>query len=689
MGEVKRIFNQAKIDRDTDARMVQPGSHRDALNVNIGESEGGDVGAVENLKGNEEISGQTSIEGATIGSVRDPNNNKVYWFTKGTTTDAIYEYNESTGGISTILKDKVGRDKIKPKCAPDLVFVLDEVADDPNSRPNPNITFTTPVGGCTITGQFNYDANAEYNDGTCIPVINGCTDANANNYNSSANTDNGSCTYTVLGCTDVNANNYDSAANTNDGSCTYTSTIGVAISGDGSFPNSNSPVTLTANVTNTNGTVTYLWNTGETTSTISISGSNSTITGNSPGVTVTDSYGSATDNYSVNFYTPTVTTYTKTLIVNTSGVSGMSNGQVTGNVSNTQRTGTLNQPWSFSTGIQANTGFSYSGTTPIAQSGTHTNNSSVTTTFTGAITANAPNTCTANLTSVVNGVTNGAINASYFTLTSPSSSAAVTCTNSLNALTVFPVAYALTSAGTQAGYSYAPATSTYTGNGGTYGTSSAVVGTANGVVTFTAPTWTLNASSSGSVGSNITVGGQGITNQVGDENVAESVSYTPTLSLASNYRWVSAPTISVSGLPSGVTQSAVSGVSAGGTGNASVTISGNWTPIQNVTITAVWSGGVAEAIPQRRTQSISSYGGVTTSAQCASRSTPITVYFSDTTSPYTGIRNGDTLYTTATGSGTFSSGSGYKTNVADGYGSGPGTITVSNGVVSNSNTSFC
>ena len=47
MGEVKRIFNQAKIDRDTDARMVQPGSHRDALNVNIGESEGGDVGAVE------------------------------------------------------------------------------------------------------------------------------------------------------------------------------------------------------------------------------------------------------------------------------------------------------------------------------------------------------------------------------------------------------------------------------------------------------------------------------------------------------------------------------------------------------------------------------------------------------------------------------------------------------------------
>ena len=67
MGEVKRIFNQAKIDRDVDARMLPPGSYRDALNVNVGESEGGDVGAVENLKGNEEIAGQTTIVGTTIG----------------------------------------------------------------------------------------------------------------------------------------------------------------------------------------------------------------------------------------------------------------------------------------------------------------------------------------------------------------------------------------------------------------------------------------------------------------------------------------------------------------------------------------------------------------------------------------------------------------------------------------------
>ena len=369
----------------------------------------------------------------------------------------------------------------------------------------------------------------------------------------------------------------------------------------------------------------------------------------------------------------------------------MSNGQVTGNPNNTKRYGTYNQPWAFSTGIQANTGFSYSGTTPIAHTGNHTNNSDVTTTFTGAITANAATDCTANLTQVINGVTNGAINASYFTLTASGAASTAPCTNALNALAVFPVAYALTSAGTQAGYSYAPATSTYTGNGGTYGTSSAVIGTANGVATFTQPTHTLNITNGSSgLGSNITISSGSYT-RIQNVGIGTTVTFTASCSPASGYEWATLPTVSSSGLPSGVVLGATSGSSVGGTGARQVSIASNWQPASAGTTNAslTWTGGSVQAIATRRTQSISSYGGVTTSAQCASRSMPITVYFSDTSSPYTGIRNGDTLYTTATGSGTFSSGSGYKTNVADGYGSGPGTITVSNGVVSNSNTSFC
>ena len=61
MAESKRIFNAGKMNRDLDDRLVQPGEYRDALNINIGRSEGSDVGAVENLKGNELLPGQDNI----------------------------------------------------------------------------------------------------------------------------------------------------------------------------------------------------------------------------------------------------------------------------------------------------------------------------------------------------------------------------------------------------------------------------------------------------------------------------------------------------------------------------------------------------------------------------------------------------------------------------------------------------
>ncbi len=53
------------------------------------------------------------------------------------------------------------------------------------------------------------------------PKINGCTDPKAYNYNSDANNDDGSCKYNVYGCTDKTASNYNYSANIDDGSCIY------------------------------------------------------------------------------------------------------------------------------------------------------------------------------------------------------------------------------------------------------------------------------------------------------------------------------------------------------------------------------------------------------------------------------------------------------------------------------------
>ena len=71
--------------------------------------------------------------------------------------------------------------------------------------------------GCMDPGAFNYNPDAEVDDGSCIDIILGCTDENADNYNSLANTDDGTCS--IAGCMNIEAQNYNEAANIDDGSC--------------------------------------------------------------------------------------------------------------------------------------------------------------------------------------------------------------------------------------------------------------------------------------------------------------------------------------------------------------------------------------------------------------------------------------------------------------------------------------
>ena len=52
MAEMKNNFLQSKMNKDLDDRILPKGQYRDARNININKSEGADVGALENVKGN-------------------------------------------------------------------------------------------------------------------------------------------------------------------------------------------------------------------------------------------------------------------------------------------------------------------------------------------------------------------------------------------------------------------------------------------------------------------------------------------------------------------------------------------------------------------------------------------------------------------------------------------------------------
>tara|TARA_R110000823_G_scaffold63884_3_gene150308 strand:- start:1145 stop:5083 length:3939 start_codon:yes stop_codon:yes gene_type:complete len=71
---------------------------------------------------------------------------------------------------------------------------------------------TAAMGGCTDQTAANYNCDAEWDNGSCIPVLLGCTDMSAANYNPDANIDNGQCVYGILGCTNSLALNYNPLA---------------------------------------------------------------------------------------------------------------------------------------------------------------------------------------------------------------------------------------------------------------------------------------------------------------------------------------------------------------------------------------------------------------------------------------------------------------------------------------------
>ena len=96
-------------------------------------------------------------------------------------------------------------------CTNDLAFNYNENAnvDDDSCE--------AYVYGCMDPIAWNYNKEANVDNESCIYF--GCTDLEALNYDPNANVDNDICVYPVYGCTDMKAFNYDPEANTDDGSC--------------------------------------------------------------------------------------------------------------------------------------------------------------------------------------------------------------------------------------------------------------------------------------------------------------------------------------------------------------------------------------------------------------------------------------------------------------------------------------
>ena len=121
MPEIKRGFTSGKMNKDLDERLVPNGEYRHAMNVQVSSSDGDNVGSIQNILGNKNIS-QKVYDGSLrdvvlpagskcVGSISDEKNDMLYWFVTSPTVDFIFR-RQVDGPLEVVFSD-TNKDTLK------------------------------------------------------------------------------------------------------------------------------------------------------------------------------------------------------------------------------------------------------------------------------------------------------------------------------------------------------------------------------------------------------------------------------------------------------------------------------------------------------------------------------------------------------------------------------------------------
>ena len=98
MALISTNFVQGKMNKSVDERLIPEGQYIDAMNVRLGSTETTEIGAVENSRGNTQLTNISDLGGnpRCIGAYDDGISETMYWFITSDTTDMIVSYHTPT-----------------------------------------------------------------------------------------------------------------------------------------------------------------------------------------------------------------------------------------------------------------------------------------------------------------------------------------------------------------------------------------------------------------------------------------------------------------------------------------------------------------------------------------------------------------------------------------------------------------
>lgn len=103
---LKKNFVKGKMNLDADERLLPSGEFREALNINVINSEGSDVGAIENSLSNKQLTNiDLGSNPKTISCLEDEAENKIYWHVKSDKGCYLIEWDDINKLATVVLKD--------------------------------------------------------------------------------------------------------------------------------------------------------------------------------------------------------------------------------------------------------------------------------------------------------------------------------------------------------------------------------------------------------------------------------------------------------------------------------------------------------------------------------------------------------------------------------------------------------
>lgn len=100
--KLQNTFIQGKMNKDIDERLLPKGQYPHAENIRVANSDGADMGAIENVRGNVQLTNLSLVNAKAIGAFSDDSNQKIYWFVTSDEKDLVVEY-DAPNSLTTIL----------------------------------------------------------------------------------------------------------------------------------------------------------------------------------------------------------------------------------------------------------------------------------------------------------------------------------------------------------------------------------------------------------------------------------------------------------------------------------------------------------------------------------------------------------------------------------------------------------